>query len=99
MSKPSRRPHRAEIKAQRRKRKQQHKALRERQLAEGRLPRTPPPLPNPCSAYATILQEQQAREEAVSGQLCASCVASCPSCSHAWRRSPTSETCVSAGTS
>jgi hypothetical protein len=59
MSKPSRRPQRAEIKAQRRKKKQQHKALRARQLAEGRLPRTPPPLPNPCSAYATILQRHE----------------------------------------
>jgi len=26
-------------------------------------------LPNPCSAYASVAQEQQAREEAVSGQL------------------------------
>ena len=29
----------------------------------------PPPLPNTCSAYATIAQEQQAREQAVTGQL------------------------------
>ena len=44
-------------------------AARERQLAEGRRPRRAPPLPNACSAYVTIFQEQQAREEAVSGQL------------------------------
>lgn len=69
MSKLSRRPQREAIKAQRRKKKQQEKALRDRRGSTGLLPRTPPPLPNTCSTYTTIVQEQQAREEAVSGQL------------------------------
>jgi hypothetical protein len=49
--------------------KHQEKALRSCQITEGLFPRTPPALPNACSAYATVAQEQQAREEAVSGQL------------------------------
>ena len=69
MSKPSQRPHRAAIKEQRRKKKQQEKALRARQIAEGLRPRTAPALPNACSAYATVAQEQRSREEAVSGQM------------------------------
>jgi len=69
MSKPSRCPQREAIKEQRRKKKQQEKALRARQLSEGLLPRTPPALPNTCSACATVAQEQQAREQAVTGQL------------------------------
>ena len=69
MSKPSQRPKREVIKAQRRKKKQQEKALRAQQKSQGGLPRTPPALPNACSAYATVAQEQQAREEAVTGQL------------------------------
>ncbi len=69
MSKPSRRPNREAIKAQRRKKKRQEKALRAQQITEGHFPRIPPPLPNACSAYATVAQEQQAREEAVTGQL------------------------------
>ena len=40
MSKPSRCPQREAIKEQRRKKKQQEKALRARQLSEGLLPRT-----------------------------------------------------------
>ena len=69
MSQSSRRPQREAIKEQRRAKKQQAKALRDGQLSEGLVPRMPPALPNTCSAYATIVQEQQAREEAVSGQL------------------------------
>ncbi len=69
MSKPSQRPQREAIKAQRRKKEQQEKALRARQISEGLFPRTPPALPNACSAYASVAQEQQAREEAVTGQL------------------------------
>jgi hypothetical protein len=69
MSKSSRRPNREEIKDQRRNKKRQEKALRERQKAAGLIPRTPPALPNTCSSYATVEEEQQAREEAVTGQL------------------------------
>jgi hypothetical protein len=69
MSKPSRRPQREVIKEQRRHKKQQEKALRDRQIREGLFPRTPSALPNTCSAYATVSQEQEAREQAVSGQL------------------------------
>ena len=69
MSKPSRRPGREAIKEQRCKKKRQEKALREQQVSKGLLPKTPPPLPNLCSTYATVAQEQQAREEAVTGQL------------------------------
>jgi hypothetical protein len=69
MSKPSHRPQREAIKEQRRQKKQQEKALRSRQIAEGLRPRTPPALPNACSAYASVAQEQRSREEAVSGQM------------------------------
>jgi hypothetical protein len=68
MSKPCQRPSRAEIKAQRAEKRQQERALREQQRRDGLLPRTPPPLPNTCSAYANIDEEQQAREAAASGQ-------------------------------
>lgn len=69
MSKPGRRPSRAEIKEQRSHKRQQERALREQQRRDGLLPRTPPPLPNTCSTYASIAEEQQAREAAVSGQI------------------------------
>jgi len=69
MSKPSRRPSREAIKEQRRHKKQQEAALRASQIREGLFPRTPPALPNACSAYATVAQEQEAREQALSGQL------------------------------
>ena len=69
MSKPCRRPQRAEIKAQWAEKKQQEKALGERRCQAGLVPRAPAPLPNACSAYASIAAEQQAREAAVSGQV------------------------------
>lgn len=69
MSKPSQRPNREAIKEQRRHKKQQENALRERQKAEGLIPRRMPALPNTCSSYANKTEEQQAREEAVTGQL------------------------------
>jgi hypothetical protein len=69
VSKASTRPQREAIKAQRHEKKQQEKALRARQRAAGLLPRTPPPRPNTCSAYTSVAQERQAREEAVTGQL------------------------------
>ena len=69
MSKPCRRPSRAELKEQRSHKRQQEKALREQQRRDGLLPRTPPPLPNTTSTCASIAEEQQAREAAVSGQI------------------------------
>lgn len=69
MSKPCRRPSRATIKEQRAHKKQQEQALRQQQRQDGLIPRAPAPLPNCCSADATIAAEQQAREAAVSGQL------------------------------
>lgn len=69
MSKPCSRPDRAAIKAQRRHKKRQEQALGEQRRRAGRFPRTSAPLPNTCSAYASIDAEQQAREEAVSGQM------------------------------
>jgi hypothetical protein len=69
MSKPSRRPQREEIKAQRCQKKHQEKALRDRHREAGLVPRPVPALPNTCSADATIAQEQEAREQAVTGQL------------------------------
>ena len=69
MSKPCQRPQQAQIRALRAHKRQQEKALREQQRRDGLLPRTPPPLPNTCSAYASIAEEQQARETAVSGQI------------------------------
>jgi hypothetical protein len=69
MSKPCRRPSRAAIKQQRAYKKQQEQALRTQQRQDGLVPRRPAPLPNGCSTYATIAEEQQARETAVSGQV------------------------------
>ena len=69
MSKPSRRLNREAIKEQRREKKKQEKALRKRQQAEGLVPRTPPALPNRCSPHTTPEEEQQEREDAVTGQL------------------------------
>ena len=69
MSKISCRPNREEIKEKRRNKKRQEHALRERQKAEGLVPRRPPALPNRCSPYETVEDEQQGREEAVAGHL------------------------------
>ena len=69
MSKPCQRPQQAEIQALRAHKRQQERALREQQRQAGLLPRTPPPLPNTCSTYASIAEEQQVREAAVSGQV------------------------------
>ena len=68
MSEPCCRPSCAELKEQRSHKRQQEKALREQQRRDGLLPRTLPPLPNTTSTYASIDEEQQAREAAVSGQ-------------------------------
>jgi len=67
MSKPCRRPKRAEIKAQRRTKRSQEQALRESLRQAGQAP--PAALPNRCSTYHSVEQEQREREAAVSGQL------------------------------
>ncbi len=69
MSKASQRPSREAIKEQRCHKKQQEKALRKQQKDEGLIPRTAPALPNACSPHTTKEEEQQEREEAVTGQL------------------------------
>ena len=69
MKKTSCRPNREEIKEQRRHKKRQEKALRERQRAEGLVPRTPPALPNTCTAYKTVEEELKGREDAVTGHM------------------------------
>lgn len=69
MSKPSTRPNREEIKAQRRHKKQQEKALRARQREEGVLPPPTATLPNAKSPYSSTEEERNARTEAATGQL------------------------------
>ena len=69
MSKPSTRPNREEIKAQRRLKKQQEKALRARQREEGVLPPPTATLPNAKSPYSSTEEERNARTEAATGQL------------------------------
>lgn len=69
MSKPSQRPGREEIKAQRRHKKQQEKALRARQREEGVLPPPTATLPNAKSPYSSTAEERNARTEAATGQL------------------------------
>jgi hypothetical protein len=69
MSKPCRRPNRAEIKAQRCAKRAQEQALRDWLRYNDPPRRAVAALPNGCSAYASIAEEQQAREAAVSGQL------------------------------
>jgi hypothetical protein len=69
MSKPCRRPNRAEIKAQRCAKRAQEQALRDWLRYNDPQRRAVAALPNGCSAYASIAEEQQAREAAVGGQL------------------------------
>jgi hypothetical protein len=69
MSKPCRRPTRAAIKELRSAKKQQEKALNTKQRASGPFPSVPVPLPNRCSTFTTIAEEQAAREDAVSKQM------------------------------
>ena len=68
MSKPCRRLTRAGIRAQRGNKRRQEKALNATQRAMGFVPTSPAPLPNRCSPFATIAEEQAAREDAVSKQ-------------------------------
>lgn len=69
MSKPCRRPTRAAIKDLRSTKKQQEKALNLKLSATGQVPHAPLSLPNRCSAFATIAEEKEAREDAVSQQM------------------------------
>jgi hypothetical protein len=68
MSKPCRRPTRAAIKGLRCQKKQQEKALNAKLRAAGQVPHATPSLPNRCSAFATVAEEKEAREDAVSKQ-------------------------------
>jgi hypothetical protein len=68
MSTPCRRPTRAGIREQRRNKRRQEKALNAKRRARGAVPHSPAPLPNGCSAFATIAEEREAREDAVSKQ-------------------------------
>ncbi len=66
MSQPCRRPTRATLQALRSEKKRQEKALNAKLRARGLVPTLPASLPNRCSAFATIAEEQEARENAVS---------------------------------
>ena len=68
MSKPCRRPTRVAIKKLRSEKKRQEKVLNAKRRAMGFVPTSPAPLPNSCSPFATIAEEQAAREDAVSKQ-------------------------------
>ncbi|MBK7955100.1 MAG: DUF4338 domain-containing protein [Candidatus Accumulibacter sp.] len=52
-----------------RKKKQQEKALNAKLRASGQVPHSPASLPNRCSTFATIAEEREAREDAVSKQM------------------------------
>ncbi len=69
MSKPCRRPTRVAIKKLRSEKKQQEKALNAKLRASGQVPHSPASLPNRCSTFATIAEEKEAREDAVSKQM------------------------------
>lgn len=66
MSKPCRRPTRVALKKLRSTKKQQEEALNAKLSATGALPSAGVSLPNRCSTFATVAEEQAAREEAVS---------------------------------
>ena len=69
MSKPCLRPTRAAIKELRSEKKRQEKALNAKLRATGQVPHSPAALPNRCSTLATVAEEQEAREDAVSKQV------------------------------
>ena len=69
MSQPCRRPTRVAIKKLRSEKKRQEKVLNAKLSATGSLPNAPVPLPNRCSALATVAEEKEAREDAVSKQV------------------------------
>ena len=69
MSKVSRRPGREEQKREKRARRQAAQELRQRQAAEGLESRPKTTISNGKSAWKTVEEEQQARQEAVEEQL------------------------------
>jgi hypothetical protein len=66
MSKPCRRPTRAALKELRSEKKRQEKVLNAKRRASGQVLHSPTSLPNRCSAFATVGEEREAREDAVS---------------------------------
>jgi hypothetical protein len=69
MSKPGHRPTRVAIKKLRSEKKRQEKVLNAKLRATGQVPHSPAALPNRGSALATVAEEKEAREDAVSKQL------------------------------
>jgi hypothetical protein len=69
MSKPSRRPNREQIKAQRRERKRVQKALREEQRAKGFAASSHATISNRKCEYETVEQERAVRNEALCEQV------------------------------
>ena len=69
MSKPGLRPARAALKELRSEKRRQEKALNAKLRATGQVPHSPASLPNRGSAFATVDEEQEAREDAVSKQI------------------------------
>jgi hypothetical protein len=98
MSKPCRRPTRAAIKELRSEKKRQEKALNAKLRATGQVPHSPASLPNRCSTFATVAEEQEAREDAVSKQM-RLLRKELPALLAQLERFPTRETPGSAGTS
>ena len=68
MNKPSRRPGREAIKALRRHKKRQHRALRDQQSRDGLLPHDRSSASSACSPFDTVEQECAGRFEALAGQ-------------------------------
>ena len=69
MSKPSRRPNREAIKAERKARKKAQRELRQRQQAQGLSTPIRPSLPNQKCPYQTVEEERSARLDAVGQQV------------------------------
>jgi len=68
MSNPGHRPTRVAIKKLRSEKKRQEKVLNAKLRATGQVPHSPTALPNRGSALATVAEEKEAREDAVSKQ-------------------------------
>ena len=69
MSKPSGRPNREAIKAQRKKKKQQQKELRDAQRDQGLNPQSHASHSNATSIYDTVEEEHEGRVTAVTEQM------------------------------
>ncbi len=87
MSKVSQRPNREVIKEQRCYKKQQKKALREQQKAEGLVPGDHRRYPIPAHPIPPRLKSSESVRRP-SRDSCASCAGSCPNCSSGWIKSP-----------